>query len=47
MKDLVETLGVYEKNRDKYPTLESYMPVLADFYNGVAQKSGSMFDIKE
>jgi hypothetical protein len=26
MKGLVETLGTYEKNRDKYPTLESYIP---------------------
>lgn len=47
MKELVETLGVYEKNRNTYPTLESYMPVLIDFYNGVAKKSESMFDIKE
>jgi hypothetical protein len=47
MKGLVETLGVYEKNRDKYPTLESYMPVLADFYNHVAGESESMFEIKE
>ncbi|MCX6285886.1 MAG: DUF4932 domain-containing protein [Bacteroidetes bacterium] len=47
MKGLVETLGVYEKNRNKYPTLESYMTVLADFYNRVATESGSMFEIKE
>ena len=47
MKGLVESLGVYEKNRAKYPTLESYLPVLADFYNKVAKESGSMFDIKE
>jgi hypothetical protein len=33
MKDLVECLGQYETNRGKYPTLESYMPVLIDFYN--------------
>ena len=47
MKDLVEALGVYEKNRDKYPTFESYMPVLIDFYNGVAKESESMFEIEE
>lgn len=47
MKGLVETLGVYEKNRDKYPSLESYMPVLADFYKQVAKESESMFEIKE
>jgi hypothetical protein len=47
MKDLVETLGIYEKNREKYPTLESYLPVLADFYTSMAKESESMFDIKE
>ncbi len=47
MKGLVESLGVYEKNRNKYPTLESYMPTLIDFYNGVAKESDSMFKIKE
>ena len=36
IKDLVDCLGEYEKNRDKYPTLESYMPVIIYFYNGVA-----------
>jgi len=46
MKGLVESLGVYEKNRDKYPTLESYLPVLIDFYNGIARESGKMFEIK-
>ena len=47
MKGLVETLGVYEKNRNKYPTLESYMPVLEDFYTRVAKESESMFEIKD
>lgn len=47
MKGLVESLGIYEKNRNKYPTIESYMSVLADFYNGVAKESESMFEIKE
>jgi hypothetical protein len=47
IKDLVESLGVYEKNRNTYPTLESYMPVLIDFYNGLASKSESMFELKE
>jgi hypothetical protein len=46
MKGLVESLGVYEKNRDTYPTLESYLPVLIDHYNGVARESGKMFEIK-
>jgi len=47
MKDLVESLGVYEKNRNKYPTLDSYMPVIIDFYNGVSKESESMFEIRE
>lgn len=47
MKDLVENLGVYEKSRTQYPTLESYLPVLVDFYNGVAKESEAMFEIKE
>jgi hypothetical protein len=47
MKELVETLGVYEGNRNTYPTLESYMPVLVAFYDGVAKKSESMFEIKQ
>ncbi len=47
MKGLVETLGVYEKNRTQYPTLESYLPVLADFYSKVAKESESMFEINE
>lgn len=47
MKDLVETLGAYEKKRNKYPTLESYMPVLIDFYTGVAKESESMFEINK
>lgn len=47
MKDLVNCLGEYEKNRDKYPTLESYMPAIIDFYKVEANKSDSMFDMKE
>jgi hypothetical protein len=47
IKDLVDCLGVYEKNRDKYPTLESYMPLIISFYNGVAGKIDLMFDIKK
>ncbi len=47
MKDLVESLGIYEKNRNMYPTLDSYIPVLAEFYIKVAKESDSMFEIKE
>jgi len=47
MKSLVECLGVYEMNRSKYPTLESYIPVLVNFYDGIAKASDLMFEIKE
>lgn len=44
---LVDCLGEYEKNRDKYTTLESYMPVIINFYNGVASNIDLMFEIKQ
>lgn len=47
INDLVNCLGDYEANRTKYPTLESYMPVLVDFYNKTADNSGSLFNIKK
>ncbi len=47
MKGLVECLAVYEKNRNKYPTLESYMPVLVNFYDGIAKDCNLMFEIRE
>jgi hypothetical protein len=47
IKGLVDCLGEYEKNRDKYPTLESYMPVIISFYNGVANDIDLMFEIKQ
>ncbi len=47
IKELVESLGVYEKNRNKYPTLQSYMPVLVALYYKVAIESKLMFEIKE
>lgn len=46
IKGLVDCLGEYEKNRGKYPTLESYMPVIVNFYNGVASNIDLMFEIK-
>ena len=33
MEELVNELENYDKQRDKYPTLESYMPKLAEAYN--------------
>ncbi len=47
MKELVELLGDYEKNRKKYPTLESYMPVIAEFYTKLASESETKFELKE
>jgi len=37
IKDLVSLLDKYESNRRKYPTLESFIPEIATFYNGVAK----------
>lgn len=45
IKGLVDCLGEYEKNRDKYPTLESYMPIIINYYNGVANNIDLMFEI--
>jgi hypothetical protein len=47
IKGLVDCLGEFEKNRDKYPTLDSYMPVIINFYNGVAGDIDLMFEIKQ
>jgi uncharacterized protein YihD (DUF1040 family) len=38
IEDLVEELCSYSKQRDKYPTLESYMPKLAEAYKIWAEK---------
>jgi hypothetical protein len=47
ISDLVNCLGAYEANRNRYPTLETYMPVLVDFYTKTAGNSGSLFKIKK
>lgn len=44
---LVNCLGEYEKSSDKYPTLDSYMPVIICFYNEVARNIDQMFEIKD
>jgi Domain of unknown function (DUF4932) len=36
MDQLVDLLGAYESDRKTYPTLESFMPRIIAFYNGVA-----------
>jgi len=37
IEELVEELENYDKQRDKYPTLESYMPKLAEAYKNWAE----------
>jgi hypothetical protein len=46
MKDLVDLLYDYEHDRAKYPTLESFMPQIIQFYNEVAKESETMYEIK-
>jgi hypothetical protein len=41
---LVDTLQVYENSRDKYPTLESFMPCIVSFYNALAKDSNSLYE---
>jgi hypothetical protein len=36
MDQLVDMLGVYESDRKKYPTLESFMPRIVNFYQTTA-----------
>ncbi|HLX67841.1 MAG TPA: DUF4932 domain-containing protein [Puia sp.] len=36
MDQLVDLLGLYESDRKKYPTLESFMPRIVDFYQTTA-----------
>ena len=36
MEELVHSLSVYEKNRDKYPTLKSYMPEIVRLQGGLS-----------
>lgn len=36
--DLSDLIGTYEQNREKYPTLESFMPNIVKFFNDVAPR---------
>ena len=38
--DLAELLAGYEKNRQTYPTLESFMPEIVKFFDGAAARVG-------
>ena len=46
MQGLVNTLYDYEMNRDQYETMDSFMPVIVEFFNKVAKESETMFEIK-
>jgi hypothetical protein len=40
--DLCDVLGVYKNNRQQYPTLESFMPKVVEFFNNVAPRIGEL-----
>ena len=42
IKQLVDLLGTYEKNRKRYPTLNSFMPQIIKFYNITAANINSL-----
>ncbi len=46
MKDLVNLLHDYEEERNNYKTMESFMPVIIEFFNKTAIKSETIFEIK-
>ncbi len=43
VRELAERLDFYEKNRDKYPTLEAFIPELIEFYKGLSVSSEQTF----
>lgn len=40
--ELVALLGQYEKDRKAYPTIESFMPKVVDFFNDVGRRIGEL-----
>jgi hypothetical protein len=42
--ELVDLLGKYENARDQYPTLESFMPRIIEFYDNLAKNKKELFD---
>ncbi|WP_047445615.1 DUF4932 domain-containing protein [Alistipes sp. ZOR0009] len=46
MQGLTNLLSEYEHRRDKYPTLESFMPKVAQFYDKYAKQSPKMYELK-
>jgi hypothetical protein len=47
IEKLVAKLEEYSANRNKYPTLESYMPKLIHFYNNISKDFGSFKAVYE
>jgi len=41
--ELVDLLGTFENSRDKYPTLESFMPRIISFYDDLAKNKKALF----
>ena len=46
MQGLVDILYDYEHNRTKYPSLESFMPQIIQFYDKIAKESETMYELK-
>lgn len=44
IREQVTLLDKYENKRQKYPTLESYIPEIASFYNGIAKNIDSLIE---
>jgi hypothetical protein len=42
ISDLVDVLGAYKKDRQQYPTLESFMPRVVQFFDDVAPRIGDL-----
>jgi hypothetical protein len=45
--ELFDLLGEYEKDRVKYPTLEAFMPRVAEYFNGLGPRVQGMVDALE
>lgn len=47
IKDLVDLLGIYQKRRTQYPTLESFYPEIISFFNQLAPNLASNIKMYE
>lgn len=46
IKDLVDLMNLYESNRKEYPTFESFMPVIKDFFKNVATETDKKLQLR-